>query len=120
MGGYKHGHGVLEDNLLQDGLWDVYNDIHMGKVSREGTHTDTQTHRQTDRQTDRTTARQCMCVCVNNQCAEKTARDHSIPRVAQDEYALASYKRAADAWKTGMMTKEVVPVKISNPAGKTN
>lgn len=28
--GYRYGHGALEDGLLKDGLWDVYNDQHMG------------------------------------------------------------------------------------------
>ena len=44
-GGYKLGNGVLIDGLVKDGLWDVYNDKHMGscaelcageyKISRE-------------------------------------------------------------------------------------
>lgn len=28
--GYKLGHGELTDGLIKDGLWDVYNDFHMG------------------------------------------------------------------------------------------
>eukprot|EP01089_Gocevia_fonbrunei_P014063 TRINITY_DN3772_c0_g1_i2.p1 TRINITY_DN3772_c0_g1~~TRINITY_DN3772_c0_g1_i2.p1 ORF type:complete len:416 (+),score=126.92 TRINITY_DN3772_c0_g1_i2:38-1285(+) len=28
--GYKYGHGQVLDGLLHDGLWDVYNDHHMG------------------------------------------------------------------------------------------
>jgi acetyl-CoA C-acetyltransferase len=32
-------------------------------------------------------------------CAEKTARDFSISRAEQDEYAVNSYKFAASAWK---------------------
>ena len=28
--GYKYGHGQLLDGVLLDGLWDVYNDQHMG------------------------------------------------------------------------------------------
>jgi len=28
--GYRAGHGVLIDSMLHDGLWDVYNDFHMG------------------------------------------------------------------------------------------
>ena len=41
------GHGQLIDGMIKDGLWDVYNDIHMGncaelcakdrKYSREAT-----------------------------------------------------------------------------------
>ena len=28
--GYRLGHGKLIDSMVQDGLWDVYNDFHMG------------------------------------------------------------------------------------------
>lgn len=28
--GYRLGHGQLTDSLVKDGLWDVYNDFHMG------------------------------------------------------------------------------------------
>ncbi|KAF4689884.1 hypothetical protein FOZ63_013338 [Perkinsus olseni] len=34
-GGYKYGHGQLVDLVLRDGLWDVYNDIHMGKCAEK-------------------------------------------------------------------------------------
>jgi len=28
--GYRMGHGTLVDSMIKDGLWDVYNDFHMG------------------------------------------------------------------------------------------
>lgn len=31
--GYKLGHGQITDGLIKDGLWDVYNNIHMGSVA---------------------------------------------------------------------------------------
>lgn len=31
--GYKLGHGQLTDGLIKDGLWDVYNDYHMGEAA---------------------------------------------------------------------------------------
>ncbi len=31
--GYRLGNGVLEDSMIKDGLWDVYNDIHMGSCA---------------------------------------------------------------------------------------
>jgi acetyl-CoA C-acetyltransferase len=31
-GGYRMGHGQLIDSMIKDGLWDVYNDIHMGNA----------------------------------------------------------------------------------------
>jgi len=31
--GYRMGHGELVDSMLKDGLWDVYNDFHMGEAA---------------------------------------------------------------------------------------
>lgn len=31
--GYRLGHGQLTDGLVKDGLWDVYNDFHMGSAA---------------------------------------------------------------------------------------
>ncbi len=31
--GYKMGHGKMVDGILRDGLWDVYNDFHMGNAA---------------------------------------------------------------------------------------
>jgi acetyl-CoA C-acetyltransferase len=31
-------------------------------------------------------------------CGEKTAKEYGITRQMQDEYAIRSYKRSADAW----------------------
>ncbi|OGG46567.1 MAG: acetyl-CoA acetyltransferase [Candidatus Handelsmanbacteria bacterium RIFCSPLOWO2_12_FULL_64_10] len=31
--GYRLGHGALTDSLIRDGLWDVYNDFHMGDAA---------------------------------------------------------------------------------------
>ncbi len=31
--GYRLGHGQLTDGILKDGLWDVYNDYHMGSAA---------------------------------------------------------------------------------------
>eukprot|EP01138_Halocafeteria_seosinensis_P016195 gb/GECG01016525.1/.p1 GENE.gb/GECG01016525.1/~~gb/GECG01016525.1/.p1 ORF type:complete len:420 (+),score=45.43 gb/GECG01016525.1/:1-1260(+) len=33
--GMKYGHGTMEDSLVKDGLWDVYNDIHMGSCAEK-------------------------------------------------------------------------------------
>jgi acetyl-CoA C-acetyltransferase len=32
-GGYRLGHGKLLDSMIVDGLWDVYNDFHMGNAA---------------------------------------------------------------------------------------
>jgi len=31
--GYRLGHGTLIDGIIKDGLWDVYNDFHMGNAA---------------------------------------------------------------------------------------
>ena len=31
--GMKYGHGQVLDGLIKDGLWDVYNDMHMVRQS---------------------------------------------------------------------------------------
>lgn len=62
------------DAIIKDGLWDPYNDVHMGN------------------------------------CAEETAKEFSISRQEQDDYAISSYKKAAKAWENGLFQKEIVPV----------
>lgn len=73
----------LQDGLIVDGLWDVYNQFHMGV------------------------------------CAEETAKKHNISRQQQDEYAIASYKRAQKAWGEGRFQDEVAPVTIKSKKGDT-
>lgn len=72
----------MEDGLLKDGLWDVYNQIHMGN------------------------------------CAENTAKKYDISREEQDEFAILSYKRAQEAWKSGAFADEVVPVTVKTKKGE--
>ncbi|KAJ9057964.1 hypothetical protein DSO57_1017614 [Entomophthora muscae] len=45
-------------------------------------------------------------------CAEETAAKYEITREQQDNHAINSYKRAAEAWKAGILTPEVVPIKF--------
>lgn len=77
------GHFQMEDGLIKDGLWDVYNQFHMGV------------------------------------CAEKTAKNYNISREAQDSYAIASFKRAQNAWKNEKFTEEVSPVNLKGKTGDT-
>ncbi|MFT2009888.1 acetyl-CoA C-acyltransferase [Pontibacter sp. 13R65] len=74
--GSKLGHGQMIDGLIRDGLWDVYNDFHMGSA------------------------------------AENTARELKITREMQDEYAINSYRKVAEAAKAGYLKDEIVPVKV--------
>jgi acetyl-CoA C-acetyltransferase len=78
--GYRLGNGTLVDSVVNDGLWDHYNDTHMGIA------------------------------------AERVAEKHSIGRERQDEFAMASHRKAAAAWKEGRFAAEVVPVEV--PARK--
>ncbi len=73
----------LDDGLVKDGLWDVYNHIHMGV------------------------------------CADKTAKKYKISREVQDEYAIASFRRAQKAWGEGKFQDEIAPVTIKGKKGET-
>ena len=77
------GEMKLQDGLIQDGLWDVYNQFHMGV------------------------------------CAEETAKKHNVTRQQQDEYAVASFKRAQKAWSEGKFQDEVAPVTVKGKKGET-
>lgn len=79
--GYRMGHGKLIDGMIKDGLWDVYNDFHMGVA------------------------------------AEICAREKSISRRDQDEFATLSYKRAQEAQKNGWFAEEIVPVPVPQRKG---
>jgi len=73
----------MEDGLIKDGLWDVYNKFHMGV------------------------------------CAETTAKKYKVTREQQDEYAIQSYKRAAEAWKNQAFKDEIAPVTVKGRKGDT-
>lgn len=77
------GEVKLSDGLISDGLWDVYNQVHMGN------------------------------------CAEATVKKHGITREEQDEFAILSYTRAQEAWKSGAFKEEVVPVTVKGKKGDT-
>eukprot|EP00922_Rhytidocystis_sp_ex-Travisia-forbesii_P010456 GHVS01015320.1.p1 GENE.GHVS01015320.1~~GHVS01015320.1.p1 ORF type:complete len:271 (+),score=47.29 GHVS01015320.1:297-1109(+) len=53
-----------------------------------------------------------------SQCAENSAAHLSISRVDQDAYAVESYRRTAEAWNSGALQREVVPVHIDKGADK--
>lgn len=72
----------MYDGLIKDGLWDVYNQFHMGV------------------------------------CAEETAKKYEISREEQDEYAIASFRRAQKSWKEGKFQDEVVPITVEDKSRK--
>jgi acetyl-CoA C-acetyltransferase len=79
--GYRMGNGELVDSLIKDGLWDVYNNLHMG-------------------------------VC-GDRCAEK----YQFSRKDQDDFAVASYRRAIAAQESGILAAEIAPVEIADRKG---
>lgn len=79
--GQKMGHWQLIDSMIQDGLWDAFNDYHMGVT------------------------------------AENIAREYSITRQAQDEFAAASQQKAEAAINAGRFSDEIVPVSIPQRKG---
>jgi acetyl-CoA C-acetyltransferase len=52
-------------------------------------------------------------------CADNTAREMKITREEQDTYAIQSYTRSAEAWKSGAFKDEIIPVEIAGRKGET-
>ena len=79
--GYRMGNGERIDSMIRDGLWDVYNNVHMGT------------------------------------CGDRCAAKYSFTRQMQDDFSVASFKRAQAAAAAGAFAEEIVAV--SAPSGKT-
>src|SRR4051812_27327325 len=78
--GYRMGNGEIVDAMIRDGLWDVYNNKHMGV------------------------------------CGDACATKYEFSRQAQDDFAIASFKRAKAAVASGAFADELVSVEA--PSGK--
>jgi acetyl-CoA C-acetyltransferase len=50
-------------------------------------------------------------------CAELCAKEYDITREDQDNFAITSYTRAAEAWKAGRFNNEIVPVAVPQRKG---
>jgi acetyl-CoA C-acetyltransferase len=50
-------------------------------------------------------------------CAELCAKEYNITREDQDNFAITSYTRAAEAWKAGRFDNEIVPVSVPQRKG---
>ena len=50
-------------------------------------------------------------------CAELCAKEYNITREDQDNFAVDSYKKATEAWKSGKYSNEVVPVSVPQRKG---
>src|SRR5215471_8752965 len=69
--GYRMGNGELVDSMIRDGLWDVYNQVHMGT------------------------------------CGDRCADKYGFTRAQQDDYAVASFKRALKAIEECSFSREI-------------
>jgi acetyl-CoA C-acetyltransferase len=78
--GYRMGNGEIVDSMIRDGLWEVYNNKHMGT------------------------------------CGDACATKYGFSRQAQDDFAIASFKRAQAAQAAGAFADELTPVEA--PSGK--
>jgi len=74
--GYRLGNGQIVDSMVQDGLWDVYNNYHMGITG------------------------------------ENVAEKYGITREQQDEFAVASHRKAVSAIKECRFKAQIVPVEV--------
>ncbi len=50
-------------------------------------------------------------------CADACATEHQFSREDQDDFAIQSYQRSADAWSSGKFHEEVVPVEVQQRKG---
>jgi acetyl-CoA C-acetyltransferase len=76
-GGYRMGNGELIDSMIRDGLWDVYNNVHMGT------------------------------------CGDRCAERYQFSRQEQDDFAVASYRRAIEAQQKGLFAEEITPLEVT-------
>src|SRR6266404_3782057 len=74
--GYRLGNSQIVDSMVNDGLWDVYNNYHMGMTG------------------------------------ENVAEKYSITREQQDEFAVASHRKAVSAIKECRFKAQIVPVEV--------
>jgi len=56
--------------------------------------------------------------CHMGNAAENTAKELTFSREQQDQYAIASYKRAAEAWSKGYFKNEITPVTLAPKPGQ--
>ena len=80
--GFRMGDIKMVDSMIVDGLWDVYNQYHMGTT------------------------------------AENVAKEFSISRQMQDEFAVASQNKAEAAQKAGKFKDEILPLPIPQRKGE--
>ncbi len=57
--------------------------------------------------------------CAMGVCGDQTAEKFGITRQQQDDFAIASYKRSAQASQEGKFAREITPVEIKDKKGNT-
>eukprot|EP00808_Paulinella_micropora_P003783 g38011.t1 len=92
--GIRIGHGQVIDHCLKDGLWDTFEDMHMGEIAEHCAKEMGITRKQQDEFAQR-----------------------SYERKQQDEFAQRSYERSAAAWAAGKHNGQVVPVEVKKKGG---
>lgn len=75
-GGYRMGNGEIVDSMIRDGLWDVYQNVHMGL------------------------------------CGDRCAERYGFTREQQDDFAVASFKRAIAATAEKRFAEEIEPIQV--------
>src|SRR5436309_1058122 len=78
--GYRLGNSQIIDSVVNDGLWDIYNNYHMGMTG------------------------------------EDVAEKYGVTSEQQDEYAVNSHRKAAEAQRECRLKSQIIPVEI--PARK--
>jgi len=79
--GFRLGNQEILDSMIVDGLWDVYENFHMGMT------------------------------------AELVAEKYNISRDEQDQYALASHRKAVCATKSCFVSEQILPIEIPQKKG---
>jgi acetyl-CoA C-acetyltransferase len=79
--GLRMGNGTVVDSMINDGLWDAFNNYHMGNAG------------------------------------EVVAERYRVDRVAQDDYAVRSHTKAAQATADGLFKDEILPIFIPRKGG---
>lgn len=79
--GYKIGNSEIIDEMVADGLWCPYSNVHMGELT------------------------------------DRMAKEFTISRKEQDEFAFYSNKKAAAAIESGKFLNEIIPIDIRDKKG---
>lgn len=98
----RYGHSSVVDSLVRDGLWDVYNDIPMGACAEKTAE-------------DLGIGRKCEAV-AQFQAAGISSADPPLRHCCreQDAFAVESYRRAAEAARSGAFAWELAPVTVKS------